>query len=73
MGGGQICLYVAFHLGKRETQTKFPGNLKKVPGESRDNSVYVFSCSLLFLAKLDSFSFCYVMDAGRQGEGGSTQ
>ena len=37
-GGGQICLCVAFFLGKKgNTLTKFLGNLRKVPGQSRDS------------------------------------
>ena len=48
--------FVAFSIGKKgNTQTKFLGNLRKVPGQSRDNPaqcrenfVYVFSGSLFF-------------------------
>ena len=38
MGGGQIVYVFPFFLGKKgNTLTKFPGNLRKRPGQSQDN------------------------------------
>ena len=60
--GVKLFMCFPFFLGKkRNTETKFPGNLRKRPGESRDspgivpgqsrkNFIYVFSCLLVFLA-----------------------
>ena len=51
MGGGQNCLCVAFLLGKKRThRNKFPGNLRKMPGQSRETFVYVFPCFFFFPA-----------------------
>ena len=55
MGGGQIvCVFPLFLRKRGNTQTKFPGNLRKrpgesqdspgkIPGQSRENLVYVSS------------------------------
>ena len=60
MGGGQICLCVAFFLGEKGKHiNKIPRKSQKsagtVPGQSRDytgqsgeNFVYVFCCLLVF-------------------------
>ena len=58
MGGGQNCLCVPFLLGKKgNIYTKFKENLKKKPGQSRDNPVkHLFMCFLFIGFSVPKFT-----------------
>ena len=49
-GWGSNFLCVVHSWAKRETQTKFPGSLRQMPGQSREKRVYVLSCFIVFSA-----------------------
>ena len=60
MGGGQIVYVFLFSWGKRETHEQNSQEISgkgrespgRIPGESRENIVYVLSCLLLFFLVL---------------------
>ena len=59
MGGGQICLCVAYFLGEKkethkQTSQEISGKCRDSPGQYQEIYVSVFSCLLFFFSELQT-------------------